>query len=183
MFSFSASGVPPTTDEPDGPGVTFPDNSKGITAGIVSTQQITYSGSGSSSVVGSWTGLDPEIEILVTPQSANSRFLVLATFMGACEIAGFWVVLRDGTPIKVSTQGGSMINGHGDLKAPDRSLIMNQNVMLLDAPATTSEVSYSIGIRASNSSFPVYINTGFDVDGDPDELAGNCQLQVIEIGG
>jgi hypothetical protein len=97
------------------------------------------------------TGLD----VTITPTSATSKILLLATvaysFFDQFDYHALFTVFRDSTDLVVPASPGSRVTGLGGIQnaqgiAKNQSGIhtMSQSVVILDSPATASAVNYTV---------------------------------------
>lgn len=94
------------------------------------------------------TGLSVDI----TPKSATSKILVVATVSGAQVTAndGMFQLLRGAAPIGNGTFG-STLNGFAQVSSSYPNAIANQNITYLDSPASTSTQTYKIQGKANGA--------------------------------
>jgi len=94
------------------------------------------------------TGLSVDI----TPKSANSKIIVIATVSGSQVTAndGTFQMLRGATPIGNGTFGSSA-NGFAQVSSSYPNAIVNNNITYLDSPASTSTQTYKIQGKANGS--------------------------------
>jgi hypothetical protein len=162
-------------------GFTFPDGTLAPTAGIISVHTAivnSYASFFNTSSFASHTGFN----LAITPQSAASSFIILATLCAASSGPGFWRVSRDGAGVALNAGPGNRTPAHGDTKAPAPAVPMIQTVVLKDNPATAAQITYGIQFQATSGS-SIHLNQGYSVVNVASELAGVCTLTVLEIGG
>ena len=146
---------------------------QGFTGGIGSnvvqtvktdTQVISGAGSSSWSVVGGGTN---DLEVTITPSSATSRVLVIASLsitqsVGATVEEFVAVTLfRDSTNLAVPDSLGTRIATLTAMNQIDaiggNRAVGNRTIMFLDSPATTSATTYSVQQLRATSGL-TYIN-------------------------
>lgn len=101
------------------------------------------------------------LSVSITPTSASNRILVVYTSNVNADVQGTGYavrLMRDSTPIFVgdaasnrprATTGGSSINVYAPTPISG---------MFLDAPATTSAVTYKLQVSCTNGSPTLYVN-------------------------
>lgn len=161
-------------------GLTLPDGTLLPTAGVIAHHISVYTGTGSI-LSTSWFALAGSLQLTVTPQRATSKMLLLASVMGGCSGNGFWRVEAGGSPLE--SLAGSFTNAHGNLKQALARVIVNQAMMAVHTPGSTSPLTYRIAFKAESASTPIYVNRTPDAVGDATDVAGTCYLTVLELGG
>ena len=137
----------------------------------------TFSTSSSSSFV-DITGLS----VNITPGSASSKILILFSVTGGTSAGSGWYVnlVRDSTNVAIGDTAGNRV----------RSTVSNYSVPtiqshsfgfeFLDSPATTSQITYKLQVKAQ-SSFTSYINrSGTDTDNNLYARAASS-ITVMEV--
>jgi hypothetical protein len=106
----------------------------------------------------------------ITPTSATSKVLVLvngASFGVSGNAEGFFTVDRSGTNLGNGTSGfGRVWN-----QASSNFTFVPGILMVLDSPATTSSITYTVQQRQTNAAQMVYIGGG----------AGKSSIVLMEI--
>jgi len=144
---------------------------------VSTTKTDTFSTSSTSFV--DITGLQAEI----TPKSASSKILIIATVSGQHNTAsnGFRIV-RDSTPIGIGDAASARTQATASSLYVGDSGAMAMGLPLLfqDAPASTSELIYKIQVNVSAGT--VYINRNSS-DGDASSnYRTTSTITVMEIG-
>lgn len=109
----------------------------------------------------SFTGIGPTLSI--TPSSTNSRIFLLSTFSIQFPAYTYMTFLRNGTNVSGAAQG---IITYGA-----SSIWLNDTMMYVDSPSTTSAITYQLGM---------YVNSG-TVSLNDYSAGNNNQLIAMEI--
>ena len=128
----------------------------------------------------------------ITPLSATSKILVNVSLNNLSSVSGHFALarlVRDSTPLAVhSSSGGTTTNnsaflaggGGGDSNgsfSTDNRKISSGTLSYLDAPATTSQLTYKVEFATSNTPNTVYINRwALDIN-----LGSSSSITVMEI--
>lgn len=92
------------------------------------------------------------LSVDITPKSANSKILVVATVsMAQVTSSDALVQLLRGSTILSNGTFGSLANGFAQVPSTYANLISNQNITYLDSPASTSTQTYKIQGRVYSS--------------------------------
>lgn len=92
----------------------------------------------------------------ITPSSASSKILVLATTNVSSDVDGLVRLVRNTTPIG-NGSGGSLIDGFGQVSIQVVNFVVGYAINHLDSPATTSATTYKIQARPASTG-TVWIN-------------------------
>jgi hypothetical protein len=106
------------------------------------------------------------MSVSITPQSASSRFYVMASFVVGAPSSHASVVLdRNGTDIGIGDTAGSRARLTSSTCSgnPAANQPVSMSLMYVDSPATTSALTYKIKWRSNDSGVTVYLNRT-DVD-------------------
>jgi len=101
------------------------------------------------------TIIDTGLAVNITPTSNTSKIYVTSSFNGGTDTngqAGVFYLYRDST--KLMTQGGDYTGGGGN-SFGGHALIM------LDSPATTSQITYKIRMNCQTANHVVRFNTDY----------------------
>jgi len=122
----------------------------------------------------------------ITPSTAGSKILVMANVNAGMNsaTAGGYRILRGTSPIAVppavtgytSVSSASFYSGSGDANNNEES-----SVIFLDAPATTSPVTYKIQVYAPQGSTLVVNGLGSDAAGQSWSMRTRSSLTLMEI--
>lgn len=131
----------------------------------------------------------PGLTVTLTPASAASRFLVLASISGdhlANSYAGFVRLLRNGTEVLSAdpdaiVPGGSSaflnVNSGGNAQSEQQRLNFG-----LDEPATASPLTYQIQARTGHGINPTFINQSRAKTSGTNQYPGSgSKLLVLEV--
>ena len=128
------------------------------------------------------TGLNATI----TPKFSTSKVLVIMHLLvGASgDTTGGGTILRDSTPIGIADANGNRSRntfGFGVKISGSTWITESVSRIILDSPATTNAVTYSIKI-GGNGGVSVYINReGRNNDNATDTTIGSSSLTLMEI--
>jgi hypothetical protein len=128
-----------------------------------------------------------DLTITITPQNANSRFMVMAMLQcGKTDFTSYWRIVRDGTAFYVGDAAGSRPRvsyaAHpADTGNPGQQIDAS-GITWIDSPATTSAITYKIQCRNQNTSRVSYLNRSGD-DRDTSDYDGRAasSFTVMEI--
>lgn len=127
------------------------------------------------------------LSVSITPSSATSKILLLASVMVGQYTDGFNIYLRlarNGTGIGLSDSRGIFVAG-GTAMTGFRSFngysITGLPLNFMDSPATTSAVTYTVQVcNSGGSSYPSYVNRQYTADTSWAQ-AGSSSLIAMEI--
>jgi hypothetical protein len=138
---------------------------------------------------GDWR--DTGLSVVITPTRTTSKVLILAHVTGANSASGaanFGVLLRltrNGTALTVGDSAGSrtpcMAVIQGSIKAVAAPL--NGSILFLDAPGSTSALTYKVQARtwASAAGNYLHINRGRTDTDSADYARGACSIVATEL--
>jgi hypothetical protein len=96
------------------------------------------------------------LSVSITPSSNSNKILVLVSVCGQGRpdyARNIPRLVRDSTPIGNSSDAGSRIAGFGQMyQGEDVNNVATNSIEFLDAPATTSSVTYKVQIVNGNNS-------------------------------
>jgi hypothetical protein len=161
-------------------GFTCPDGSLLDTAGIIGVHHTEHN-AGATYASTSWGVLTATLRLVITPQRASSRFLVIASMCGSCQGHGFWRIHREGSPLGLTA--GAYEKAHGNLYAYNSRVPLTQSMAIYDAGTPGATVTYQIALRADSGTYPVILNSGYSYLGATYDMLGVCSLVALEIGG
>ena len=123
---------------------------------VVSTQVETSSVATSTSTT--YVEPDTNYRVSITPSSASSKILVMASFPGEVDSSNesYYTIFRDSTDIG-DAGGQGMFRNYGHDSHPNA---VGVNLRIVDTPNTTSAITYSMKMKVGNSAATVYFNTG-----------------------
>jgi hypothetical protein len=93
------------------------------------------------------------LSVSITPTSSTSRLLVLANlFLGGSTDNGFTLgqLVRDTTVLGNNTSGSNAWANSGSLLSNTSRAVTHSSLSFLDAPATTSTLTYKIQVRVDS---------------------------------
>ena len=123
----------------------------------------------------------------ITPTSATSKILVLANVKGASNQATSggglqYRLMRDSTAIYIGDASGSATQASGQLGTRltgSEALLISDTAVMLDSPATTSAVIYSVQVRANAGT--AFINKPESTSTDSATTRAASGITVIEV--
>jgi hypothetical protein len=122
------------------------------------------------------------ISVSITPTSATSKVLVLASVSGSQDVGAALIALRlvrDSTAIAVGNASGSRVSATTSMYSGDTSAQSSATMQFLDSPATTSATTYKVQGRTNIGTF--FINRS-DADSDNTyEYRTVSTITVMEI--
>jgi hypothetical protein len=127
------------------------------------------------------------LSVSITPSSATSKVLVLASFM-LSGTSGLYLViarlLRDSTPIFKGDTAGTRSEGFFNNIPPDNNGGGFGNIAFLDSPATTSPTTYKIqGLGTVSGGVTTwYLNRTANDNNNVSGLRGASSIIAMEIG-
>ncbi|MCC6946394.1 MAG: discoidin domain-containing protein [Bradyrhizobiaceae bacterium] len=133
-----------------------------------------------------WTDI-PGMSVTITPGSAGSKVLVTPSIsVGNTEAdqTVMFRLMRDSTPIGLAATAGSRAVGTFSVRNPNTHRVETSTMLFVDAPGTTSAVTYKLQMRKTYSySGTPKINTS-GADSDADYTARTIStLTAMEVGG
>lgn len=128
-----------------------------------------------------------DLSITITPQNANSKFLVMAMLqVGKTSFSSYWRVVRDGSAIFVGDAASNRprvtfaANPTDDANSGQN--ITASGMTWIDSPNTTSAVTYKIQCRQQASFRIAYLNrSGADRDVSTEDPRTASSFTVMEI--
>lgn len=149
----------------------------------VSSAQTSYTGTSFQTVSSLTTS--------ITPTSATSKILVLLNMSWGLQdnSYAFLKLQRNGSDIsgaKGSATGTQTAAGIELLMAVNTGTqqqhAYNSTFMYLDSPASTSSISYSLVVSAQQvGSLTMYLNRGYTISGDTNNIAAVSTMTLMEI--
>jgi hypothetical protein len=136
----------------------------------------------SSSTTGAFTDITG-MSIAITPTLATSKILVLVNLSVACTQTNTtlgWRIMRDATSIVTGDASGSRISSSmADLQS-DANAPASSSMTFLDAPATTSAITYKCQFYVANGSF--FLNRSNNDTNNAVNFRTASTITVMEIG-
>jgi len=124
------------------------------------------------------------LTVSITPSSATSKILVLASVSGNGQIgvaALQGILVRGATPIAVGDAAGSRTQtSFGNIENGGSNQDVSP-IMFLDSPATTSSTTYKIQVRSTTAAQTVVINRSFSDANAASLSRGISTITVMEI--
>jgi len=120
-----------------------------------------------------------DLSVSITPSSASSKVLVMATVTGGEQGAGSLLrinLVRDSTNISQST-GGSSTNQTSFGLTTDTIDVSNVPIVTLDSPSTTSSVTYKIQVATPAGTISVNRRV------DSATTGATSSITVMEVAG
>ena len=126
------------------------------------------------------------LSVTITPTSATSKILVLASIASQSQIGGNFSVIqlvRNSTPIFIGDAAGSRVQATTQLAQVSQDNMLGAPITFLDSPATTSSTTYKIqGCSLAASPGFFYVNrTATDTNSNSYSRAASS-ITVMEIG-
>ena len=166
----------------------------GATAGFGKVGQVQstfYNTPTSQSVGGNTDTSITGINVAITPSSTSSKILLFARFFGEGTSTNYWNVMyffrRGTTKIGAGVASGNRLVGSTThtLNYFDSDKDSTPDPMAplfhLDSPATTSEITYHLGINASDADYTLYINRTVSDSNTAARERGSCEITAMEI--
>jgi hypothetical protein len=147
-------------------GITFPNNTLQVSAGIVLQVVSTTSASSFSTSSGSF--VDAGYSAAITPRFSTSKILLMFSSNNILQAGNMSCAL---TFARNTTLLDSI--GFAQLYAPSGTTTAGASGVFLDSPATTSSITYRIYCRNQNNNGTVQVNTS----------AGLASFVLMEIAG
>jgi hypothetical protein len=151
---------------------------------VTATKTDTYSATGPDNAF-----VDPGLTVAITPAASSSKFLVMCTTNLGCaqsEENAARLVRDLPSSDTVIAQGdalGARIRTFVGSRMPDSGDMEPYNMIVLDAPAQTAEITYKLQItmQSSSGSTVLFLNRS-DSDGDDaDTYRAASTLTVMEV--
>jgi len=173
-------------------GVTFPNSTVQASAGsvlqvlqTVSNTQVGYTGTTFQTV--------SSLNTSITPKFSTSKILVMLNMTWGLQDNNysFLKLQRGGSDItgaKGSPTGSQTAAGIELLLSLNGNTVQqhayNSTFMYLDSPASSSSLTYSIVVNAQQvGSQTIYLNRGYSISGDTNNIAGISSMTLMEIAG
>jgi hypothetical protein len=124
------------------------------------------------------------LSVTITPSSASNRILILSTFQMASSVATVVAsarLMRDSTAIFIGDANASNARASAALGLSQTYSAAGNGIAFLDAPATTSAVTYKIQMAKGEGGGTVYMNRSGDGDGSTNRSATPASLIVMEV--
>lgn len=126
------------------------------------------------------------LSVTVTPRDASSKFLVIADLKIGDDINGapMLKIQRNGTDIYVGDAAGSRerVGSHLHVDWPITTAKANAVMVVIDEPATASDVTYKVQWRGQAAN-TVHLNrTAYDADNNTENARDASSLTVLELG-
>ena len=158
--------------------------SGGASGGIIQTIQTVKTDHFSQSSISTGVYTNDVMTLSITPASTSNKVLITANLQVASSLTQPTigaVIVRDSTIVDGyrGPAAGSRARMGSTIAAPHQSNTMNLLVNYLDAPSTTSAITYRIRLVSlyGESSSTIYLNNS---GSDPDEAYGmRCSSQLI----
>jgi hypothetical protein len=104
--------------------------------------------------------VDTTIDVSITPSSASSKILVIASTHthanGGADQTAYYTIYRDSTNLGSAAGFASIWHGYPNSGNNNDNLATHVCFQKLDSPSTTSAVEYSIYAKTSNGSHNTY---------------------------
>ena len=130
-----------------------------------------------------------DLTITITPQNANSRFMVMAMLqVGKTTFSSYWRVVRNGTAVFIADAAGNRPRVTF-AAMPTDEVNSDQNINAsgmtwIDSPATASAVTYKIQCQQQTSGRIAYVNrSGADRNEPTYDPRTASSFTVMEISG
>jgi hypothetical protein len=124
--------------------------------------------------------------VSITPTSATSKILVLVNLNGngtPASNGAVFALLRGATDIAAPSSPGSRDAGFGNIYINDAAQMGSTSITVLDAPATTSALTYKVqGQNTGTSGGSFYINRTSQDANDNNHSRTTSSITVMEIG-
>ena len=97
------------------------------------------------------------LSVSMTATSSTNKFLIICNVAAACDFDSFLRLLKDSSEIGSGT-GGSSENGFGVVRQAQTNQVVQYCITFLETAGDTSEHTFKVQFRASNSSNNIVIN-------------------------
>jgi hypothetical protein len=130
-----------------------------------------------------------DLSITITPQNANSRFLVMAMLqVGKVSFSSYWRIVRNGSAIFVADAAGNRPRTTFAALPSDEAYsdqhITASGMTWIDSPNTTSAVTYKIQCNQQSAGRVAYVNrSGADRNEPTYDPRTASSFTVMEIAG
>ena len=130
----------------------------------------------------------PSLSVSITPSSTSSKILITGQIMLGGSVDFTYIrLLRDSTAINIGDAASNrpQISGQFPYSSTTSQFsVIGSPIMYLDAPSTTSAITYKIQIRGGDTSTVHYVNrSASDRDTANYEARAASSLIVMEIAG
>ena len=152
----------------------------GVSAGKI-LQVVESSAISSQVTTSSTTFQDTGISVSITPSASTSKILVLAVGSAYIQGTGYNVkgeirVLRDSTEITRTDHGYDSANSSFGAR-----LALSFNMSRLDAPNTTSSITYKTQIRVAGTNYSPDIRVPSLFNNSDGQKYGGSRIQLLEV--
>jgi len=123
------------------------------------------------------------LTVSITPQSATSQILVLATVSCGANFAtnaAFLRLVRDSTAIDVGDASGSRTQATTYSAVVDAGKVTEESIMFLDSPSTVSATTYKVQI-ACNAAGTSTVNRSYTDSNVSSAARTASSITVLEI--
>ncbi len=137
-----------------------------------------------STGAGSYTDVTG-LSVTITPTSATSKILVMASVNGNGQIGGNFAAIqlvRASTAIFVGDAAGSRVQATTQLSQVSQDTFHGTPITFLDSPATTSSTTYKIQGCSLGATGYFYVNRTPSDTNNSSTPRGASSITVMEIG-
>jgi hypothetical protein len=150
------------------------------TGSILQVVQTVKTDTFSSTTTNTWidiTGMTASI----TPSSASSRILIMASIYGSSQSNSFVRLVRGSTAICVGDASGSrpQTSSGSFYTYGDGNIANTQPITFLDTPATISSTTYKLQFWINGNNF--YLNRGRSDTDNTDTARGASTITLMEV--
>jgi hypothetical protein len=150
------------------------------TGSILQVVQTVKTDTFSSTTTNTWidiTGMTASI----TPSSASSRILIMASIYGSSQSNSFVRLVRGSTAICVGDASGSrpQTSSGSFYTYGDGNIANTQPITFLDTPATISSTTYKLQFLINGNNF--YLNRGRSDTDNTDTARGASTITLMEV--
>jgi hypothetical protein len=130
-------------------------------------------------------GMQIPITATITPQSTSSKILIIGQITATMDSSGraFISLTKAGSKITAYTgdAAGSRTRAVGNIENGDTGIALPYILSFLDSPATTSAVTYGIGMERDSNT--MYFNRSVSDNDGGSRMRGASSLTLLEISG
>jgi len=151
----------------------------------VVTTQLTTQVSISMTTALTWYDISG-LSVSITPKFSTSKIYAMCVIVTSDCTNGanrqYLQLVRNSTPISIGSASGSQFPASSAFFSTDGNEIINNTIMWLDSPATTSATTYKIQMATNANSQIGYVNRT-KLNTQTDSALGASQITLMEIQG
>jgi hypothetical protein len=123
------------------------------------------------------------VSVNITPKSSNSKIHIIGSVNASVASDGRAAIglYKDGSALVKGDSSGSRGTVYAQIQNDDTGLMGHADVLYLDSPNTTSEVTYSIYMEPEGGSTAFFINRSSSDNDSGSRFRGVSSITVMEI--